>query len=88
MEERTLDAVYLSNGVSFAYFTGYHYLVTERPAAIVIKRNGDIDFFGPAMEGEHIVSQTKLVDKVYTYLDYPGEVHPIRIFSNCLNNLE
>jgi len=33
LAKRRLDALYLTNGTSFPYLTGYSYIQTERPAA-------------------------------------------------------
>lgn len=87
MDEKRLDAAYIVNPTNIAYFIGFYYLQTERPAAVVVRRNGDIYFFGPLLERDHVLSQTKLVSRVYTYRDYPGEVHPIRLFADWLREL-
>ena len=87
MDEKKLDAAYIVNPINIAYFIGFYYLQTERPAAVVIRRNGEIYFFGPLLERDHVMSQTKLVSRAYTYRDYPGEVHPIRLFADWLREL-
>ncbi|MEM0117570.1 MAG: Xaa-Pro peptidase family protein [Conexivisphaerales archaeon] len=87
MEKKGFDAIYLSSGTSFSYFTGYHYIATERPAALIVRKNGDVYFMGPVMESEHIKTQTKLVREVYSYFDYPGEVHPMKRFAEWIEKL-
>lgn len=87
MERKRLDAVYLSSTVSFAYFTGYHYIPTERPAAFIVKKNGEIYFMGPLMEMEHIKSQTNLVKDTFCYFDYPGEIHPMKKFAQWIEQI-
>ncbi|WP_054857135.1 aminopeptidase P family N-terminal domain-containing protein [Vulcanisaeta sp. JCM 16159] len=87
MDEKKLEAAYIVNPINIAYFIGFYYLQTERPAAVVIRRNGDIYLFVPLLEKDHVLSQTKLVSKMYTYRDYPGEVHPIRLFADWLREL-
>ncbi len=52
-----------------------------------MRRNGDIYFLGPLLERDHVLSQTKLVSRIYTYRDYPGEVHPIRLFADWFREL-
>ena len=47
--ERKLDALYLTSGVSFFYLTGYSYITTERPAALIIPLDGEITFMGPLL---------------------------------------
>jgi Xaa-Pro aminopeptidase len=87
MVNKGLDAVYITNAVNMAYFVGFYYLQTERPAAIVIRNNGEIYFFGPLLERDHVMEQTKLISKVYTYRDYPGETHPIKLFIEWFREL-
>ncbi len=69
------------------YFLGFNYLPTERPAAIIVPREGEITFFGPIIERDHLPYQTKLITKVFTYMDYPGEVHPMRLFAGWLEQI-
>mgnify|MGYP001626137914 FL=1 len=87
MDEKKLDAAYIVNPINITYFIGFYYLQTERPAAIIVRRNGDIYFFGPLLESDHVLNQTKFVSRVYTYRDYPGEVHPMRLFADWLKEL-
>jgi Xaa-Pro aminopeptidase len=87
MRERGLDAVYLVNPINMAYFVGLHYLQTERPTAIVIHKNGEVYFFGPLLERDHVISQTQLISKTYIYRDYPGETHPMRLFAEWFREL-
>lgn len=87
MDEQDVGCFLLTNGNWFSYFTGFFYLVTERPAAMAITADR-IDFFGPAMEQAHLKTQTALVDSVATYLDYPGETHPAKHFAKWLKELK
>ena len=88
MEEKGVDSVYLSSGISFAYFTGFAYLATERPACMIITKKGGITFMGPSVEKDHLFSQTDLVSEIRTYLDYPGDEHPALLFSRCIKELK
>lgn len=87
MAEQRLDYFLLTNGNWFSYFTGFFYLVTERPAAMAVTP-GSIHFFGPVMEEAHLGTQTTFVDSVSTYLDYPGETHPANLFAKWLKGLK
>jgi Xaa-Pro aminopeptidase len=40
MQKKGVDAIYLSSGTSFMYFTGFSYLSTERPAAMLFDSEG------------------------------------------------
>ncbi|MDV3293247.1 MAG: Xaa-Pro peptidase family protein [Nitrososphaerales archaeon] len=86
MAKQRVDCLILTNGNWFSYFTGFFYLVTERPAAMAVTAN-KIAFFGPVMEEAHLHTQTSLVDSVSAYPDYPGETHPAKLFAKWLKGL-
>jgi len=87
MTAKNLSAVYLSTPTVLRYFAGLRYLATERPAAVVIPRSGEVAFFGPVIEKEHLSYQTKIIAKAYHYPDYPGETHPMKMFASWLGEL-
>ncbi len=87
MADRQLDALYLTGDVSILYVTGFSHIATERPAALVIPLNGELTFLGPMLEGDHIKITTPIVKRVYSYLDYPGETHPINLFADWLGEI-
>ena len=84
---KKLDALYLTNGTSFFYLTGYSYITTERPAALIVPVDGEITFMGPLLEIDHIPLKTRLIKNIKTYTDYPGEKHPIDHFAAFLRDL-
>jgi len=86
--KRKLDALYLTSGTSFFYLTGYSYIPTERPAALIIPKKGKITFLGPLLEKDHIPLKTKLIEEIKTYTDYPGEKHPIEHFAQFLKEMK
>ncbi|MCJ7719166.1 aminopeptidase P family N-terminal domain-containing protein, partial [Candidatus Bathyarchaeota archaeon] len=73
LHKRKLDALYLTNGTSMFYLTGYSFISTERPAALIIPLDGEITFIGPRLEEDHVPLETNLIKNVKTYVDYPGE---------------
>ncbi|MEM3623672.1 MAG: aminopeptidase P family N-terminal domain-containing protein, partial [Candidatus Bathyarchaeia archaeon] len=87
LARRKLDALYLTNTTSIFYLTGYSFLATERPAALIIPVDGKITFMGPLLERDHIPLKTRIIEEVKTYLDYPGEKHPIDIFAEFLKEM-
>jgi len=87
LARRKLDALYLTNGVSMFYLTGYSFISTERPAALVVPVDGKIAFLGPLLEKDHVPLETRLIEDVKTYVDYPGERHPIDIFCEFLREM-
>ncbi|MFQ6068207.1 MAG: M24 family metallopeptidase [Candidatus Bathyarchaeia archaeon] len=88
LTRRKLDALYVTNSVSFFYLTGYSYIATERPAALVIPVDGEVTFMGPLLEIDHIPLKTSLIKKIKTYPDYPGKKHPIDHFAEFLKDME
>lgn len=82
-----LDALYLTNATSMFYLTGYSFISTERPAALVIPLDGKITFLGPLLEKDHVPLETRIIEDVRTYLDYPGEKHPIKCFAEFLKEM-
>jgi len=88
MEKRRLDAILLTSGNWFAYFTGFFYVTTERPAALAVRKREGIAFFGPVMERDHLRTQTSFIGSVETYLDYPGETHPAKLFARWVKRLK
>jgi Xaa-Pro aminopeptidase len=87
LQRRNLDALYLTNTTSIFYLTGYSFISTERPAALVIPLDGKIIFMGPKLEEEHVPLKTRLIETVRTYFDYPGEKHPIEHFAEFLKEM-
>jgi Xaa-Pro dipeptidase len=86
--KRKLDALYLTNGTSLFYLTGYSFIATERPAALIVPVDGEITFMGPLLEKDHIPLKTRIIEDVKTYVDYPGEKHPIEHFAEFLRDME
>jgi Xaa-Pro dipeptidase len=87
MIKRKLDAIYLTNSTSMFYLTGYSFIVTERPAALIIPADGEITFMGPLLERDHIPLKTRIIEDVKNYTDYPGEKHPIEHFAQFLRDM-
>jgi len=85
--KRKLDAFYLTNSTSIFYLTGYSFITTERPAALIIPVDGKVTFMGPLLEKDHIPLKTRIIKDVKTYTDYPGEKHPIEHFAEFLMDI-
>lgn len=88
LRKRNLGAFYLTNGTSMFYLTGYSFISTERPAALIIPVDGRITFMGPLLEKDHIPLKTRIIEDVKTYMDYPGEKHPIEHFAEFLKEMK
>ena len=87
LARRKLAALYLTNTASMFYLTGYSFIATERPLALVIPLDGKIAFMGPLLERSNIPLKTGIIEDVRTYLDYPGEKHPIDHFAEFLRDM-
>jgi len=87
LSKKKLKAVYLTNSTSMFYLTGYSFITTERPAALIIPVDGEITFMGPLLEEDHIPLKTAIIEDVKTYVDYPGEKHPIEYFAEFLKDM-
>jgi len=81
MRRSRIGALYLTNPTRIMYTTGFSYISTERPLALVIPMDEPLFFMAPQLEYDHIRGECTLADEVYTYPDYPGKAHPIRIFA-------
>jgi Xaa-Pro dipeptidase len=87
LQRRKLDALYLTNGTSMFYLTGYSFISTERPAALILPLDGKVTFLGPKLEEDNIPFKTRLIEDIRTYFDYPGEKHPIEHFVDFLQEM-
>ena len=79
--------MYLTNGTSVFYLTGYSFIATERPAALIVPVDGELTFMGPLLEKDHVPLKTTIIEDVKTYVDYPGEKHPIEHFAKFLEDM-
>ncbi len=70
IEDEGMDGYVLFSNRSIKYLTGYSFIPTERPAAILITQE-NIDATVPMLEKDAAESE-ELIDEVYVYYDYPG----------------
>lgn len=87
LTEQELDALYLVDSTSIFYLTGYSFITTERPAALIIPAEGEITFLGPLLEEDHIPLKTRIIKDMKTYRDYPGKKHPLQYFAEFLKEM-
>ena len=87
MREESFDAYLITSGVSIFYFSHFYHMVTERPAALLVEPDGKPVFLGPLLESDHLRLQTPLIGECYTYLDYPGEKHPMERFAEWITEI-
>jgi Xaa-Pro aminopeptidase len=84
LRRKRLDALYLTNSTRILYTTGFSHITTERPLAAVIPDEGLPFFMAPRLECEHIRQECPLAGDVLTYPDYPGKIHPMRLFAKFM----
>ncbi len=77
MEAAALDALCVFYPARIAYLTGFHFIATERPIALLLGVRGETALVVPAVEKEHAES-TPGVDRVEVYFEYPGEKSPMQ----------
>ena len=68
------------------YFTGFNFLATERPVAVVGNTSGDTCAFVPEFEVARVRAETAF-EHVEAYPEYPGIDHPLRILAGVLREL-
>ena len=66
------------------YFTGFNFLATERPVAVVGAADGELVAFVPEFEVERTEEEASF-DRVESYPEYPGTEHPMRILARLVD---
>ncbi len=84
LRRKRIDALYLTNSTRILYTTGFAHISTERPLAAVIPVEEPPFFMAPHLEYDHIRQECPLADNVMTYPDYPGKIHPMRLFAKFM----
>ncbi|NDJ53457.1 MAG: aminopeptidase P family protein, partial [Chloroflexi bacterium] len=74
--DRGLKGVILFDADYIRYYTGFHFLPTERPMAFALNDRGERALFVPRLELEHAKANA-LIERVEHYPEYPGDPHPM-----------
>jgi len=69
------------------YLSGFAFVPTERPIALLISGSGESVLFVPRLELEHAETYAQL-DRVVSYPEYPDTRHPLRRLAELLGELE
>jgi Xaa-Pro dipeptidase len=85
LKRRRVTALYLTSPTRILYASGFSHIPTERPLALVIPVEEPMFFLCPQLEYDHIKAESELVEDVFTYPDYPGRIHPIRVFAKQMS---
>ena len=83
---RGLDAMILFSPMQVFYLTGFAFIATERPIALVVATNTTL-LFVPRLEEEHATAYAT-VDRVVSYPEYPSEKHPMARLADTMSGLK
>ncbi|KGR89904.1 peptidase M24 [Ureibacillus massiliensis 4400831 = CIP 108448 = CCUG 49529] len=87
LAERKIECMIIFSTTDINYLTNFNFRPSERPIALIIDPQQKTHLFVPHMEKEH-AEEYAVVDFVFEYPEYPGEVHPMKLLRNYLLNLD
>jgi Xaa-Pro dipeptidase len=82
---RNLDALVLFGPLQIFYLTGFAFIATERPMALIVTGDATV-LFVPRLEEEHAAAEAA-ANRVVTYPEYPTETHPMHRLTEQLIGL-
>lgn len=82
LERAGLDVLAVFYPARIAYLTGFHFIPTERPIALLLGEQ-EARLFVPAVEKEHAEATAGLTG-VDVYFEYPGQTHPLELLKQRL----
>ena len=82
---RGLDGMVLFSPTQVFYLTGFAFIATERPIALVVATNTTL-LLVPRLEEEHATAYAT-VDRVASYPEYPSEKHPMQRLADTMTGL-
>ncbi|MDR7531868.1 MAG: Xaa-Pro peptidase family protein [Armatimonadota bacterium] len=85
LHRRQLEALVLFSPAQIFYLTGFAFIATERPIALVVAPDAVV-LFTPRLEEEHATAHA-VVDRVAAYPEYPGDCHPLSRLGALLEEL-
>lgn len=84
MAEKGLDAFVFWNNTSVFYLSGFSFIPTERPACMIVDKQGKKTMFVPRLEVEHARACPE-VNEIKSYPEYPGDLHPLHLLGKTLD---
>ena len=75
LDQEELEGAVLFDRDYILYFTGFAFIPTERPIALIINSNKRTALFVPRLELEHAKTNA-MIDRVEYYLEYPHDPRP------------
>ena len=86
VRDRGLSGAVLFDNAYVLYYTGFAFIPTERPAALVVNADGERGLFVPRLEREHAKANAT-VQHVSDYPEYPSERHPMEALRELLGRM-
>ncbi|MHA2047458.1 MAG: M24 family metallopeptidase [Candidatus Thorarchaeota archaeon] len=83
LDQKDIDTFLVFNSKNIFYLTGLSFIPTERPIILIIHK-GEVSFFVPSLEVDHVRHQVPFVSSVFSYFEYPDETHPMTHFKRIL----
>ncbi|MBD3405697.1 MAG: M24 family metallopeptidase [Candidatus Lokiarchaeota archaeon] len=80
-----IDTFLVFNSKNIFYLTGLSIIPTERPIILIIHK-GQVNFFVPSLEIDHVHHQVPFVSEIFSYFEYPDTIHPMKHLANVLMN--
>jgi Xaa-Pro aminopeptidase len=79
------DALLLWSSARIFYLSGFPFIPTERPIALIVT-GGESVLFVPRLEREH-AEAVGHADRVVSYPEYPDRTHPLELLAELLDEL-
>ncbi len=86
VQREKLTGVVLFERAYILYYTGFAFIPTERPIALILNTAGEKVLLVPRLELEHAQGQAR-VDDVRAYTEYPDRLHPMEVLKVALDDL-
>jgi Xaa-Pro aminopeptidase len=86
LQQEALSGVVLFDRDYVLYYTGFAFIPTERPIALILNSRKETALFVPRLELEHAKSNA-LINRVDNYLEYPYIERPEEILKNTLDEM-
>lgn len=76
-ERRGCDGFVSFSAATIQWLTQYAFVPNERPFAVHLDAGGVLTLLAPLLKSHHATLDAK-VDRIETYREYPGDIHPLR----------
>ena len=83
LDEKGIETFLILNSKNIFYLTGFSFIPTERPIILILHK-GEVNFFVPSLEIDHVEHQVPFANQVFSYFEYPDVKHPMYHLSEVL----